>query len=257
MAVSPLVRLPTYPTSTKALPFFGAYLLGAHPCLASEPAMPYVPTTRTVSLYFSVLFSPDVSAFRACLGLFRVLRSNYVPTTAAETTARSDASAAPYSSNERGDPRAPTGSADNARALDAVSALVLRYTSPLVRRAAVVGGGDSHGSRISGQALTAIILCATIVFCVLVGSLLQLPAAIISLRNRYSRSSRTGTPVPSTSNSMPGLFDVEMGDQIDQDQDPRSLACNARSPPPPYSRAPSYESSRGNTSTGGRGECTS
>jgi hypothetical protein len=78
MAVSPLVRLPTYPTSTKALPFFGAYLLGAHPCLASEPAMPYVPTTRTVSLYFSVLFSPDVSAFRACLGLFRVLRSNYV-----------------------------------------------------------------------------------------------------------------------------------------------------------------------------------
>lgn len=123
-----------------------------------------------------------------------------------------------------------------------------------MRRAAVVrAGGDNHGSRISGQALTAIILCATIVFCVLVGSLLQLPAAIISLRNRYSRSRRTGTGSPSTSNN--NIFDVEMGDQIDQD--PRSLACDARSPPPPYSRAPSYESSGGNTSTGGRVECTS
>ena len=35
---------------------------------------------------------------------------------------------------------------------------------------------------------------------------------------------------------MPGFFDVEMGDQ------PVSLA-NGASPPPPYTRAPSYESS--------------
>ena len=46
--------------------------------VASDPAMPYVPTTRTVPLYFWVRFSSDVPAFRACLGIFRVLRSNYV-----------------------------------------------------------------------------------------------------------------------------------------------------------------------------------
>jgi hypothetical protein len=168
------------------------------------------------------------------------------------TTAQSDTDASPYSCNEYGDPRTSTVSANNARALDAVSILVLRYASPLVRRAAVVRGGDNHGSRLSGQALTAIILSAAIVFCVLVGCLLQLPAALISLRNRYFRSERTPTPTPSSSNSMPGLFDVELGDQL-----PESLACDAPSPPPPYSRAPSYESSRDDTGTGGRDERTS
>lgn len=167
--------------------------------------------------------------------------------TAAQTTARSDGDASPYFSDGHGDPHTPTVSANHARSLDAVSVLILRYASPLVRRAAVVRASGSHGSRLSSQALTAIILCAAIVFCVLVGCLLQLPAALISLRNRYFRSGRTATtPTPSNSN---GLVDVEMGDQL-----PGPLDCDAPSPPPPYSRAPSYESSRDNAGTGGRGE---
>ena len=68
------VFLPTQPRR-KALPFFGAYLLGPP---SSDPAMPYVPTTRTMPFYFWVLFSSDVSASRACFGSFRVLHSNYV-----------------------------------------------------------------------------------------------------------------------------------------------------------------------------------
>ncbi|KAF8504805.1 hypothetical protein F5888DRAFT_1658734 [Russula emetica] len=182
-------------------------------------------------------------------------------TSEAQTTAQSARPDAlfPYPSNEHGDyscPQAFTVSVKNARAaLEAVSVLVLRYISPVVhRRAAVARAATTSGSHnppISNQALTAIILCSAIVFCVLVGCLLQLPAAYISLRNRYFRSGRAGTPTPSSSNSMPGLFDVEMGGG--------SLNC---SPPPPYSRAPSYdsESSRdrdNNTSTGGRGECQS
>jgi hypothetical protein len=165
----------------------------------------------------------------------------------------------PYPSNEHGDSCRKTltvsESVNNARAaLEAVSVLVLKYVPPLVhrRRAAVArAAGDSHKPRISSEALTAIIICAAIVFCVLVGCALQLPAAYISLRNRYFRSAgRTGTPTPSSSNSMP---DVEMGDQ----DAGGSSYC---SPPPPYSRAPSYESSRdrdNNTSTGERGECQS
>lgn len=118
-----------------------------------------------------------------------------------------------------------------------------------MRRAAVVR--SRHDSRLSGQALTAIILLATIGFCVLVACLLQLPAALITLRNRYYRSRRTASN-PGSGND--NIFDVEMGDQ---EEDPVPLSCDARSPPPPYSRAPSYESSGENTGTGGRGEQTS
>ncbi len=119
------------------------------------------------------------------------------------------------------------------------------------RHAAVARADDKHGSRISGQALTAIILCAAIVFCVLVGCILQLPAIFISLRNHYFRSGRTATSTPSSSNSVPGSeFDMEMGDQ--------DLAGSLDfSPPPPYSRAPSYESSRDNNTSGNSRDGTS
>ena len=40
--------------------------------------MPYVPTTRTAPHHFWVLFSHDISAFRACLGPFRAVYPNYV-----------------------------------------------------------------------------------------------------------------------------------------------------------------------------------
>src|SRR5258707_683922 len=160
-----------------------------------------------------------------------------------------------------GNPHPPTVSqtVNSARALEAVSVLVLRHISPLVHRSALASrastSSDNQGPRISGQALTVIILCSTIASCVLVGCLLQLPTVLISLRNRYFRSGRTATPTPtpSSSNNMPGLFDVEMSDQDLAE----SLNC---SPPPPYSRAPSYESSgNNNISTGGRsgGEYTS
>jgi hypothetical protein len=183
-------------------------------------------------------------------------------TSEAQTTARpARPDTFPYASNEHGDscPQTLTArvSVNNARAaLEAVSVLVLRYISPLVRRRAAAvarAASNSHNPRISSEALTAIIISSAIVFCVLVGCLLQLPAVYISLRNRYFRSRRSGTPTPSSSsNRMPGLFDLEMGDQ-----DAGALDC---SPPPPYSRAPSYESSRdrdNNTSTGGRDECQS
>ena len=167
-------------------------------------------------------------------------------TTTAQTTARSDADVdtSTASSNERGDTRTHTAS----RAFDAVSVLILRCASPLVRRAAVVR--SRHDSRLSGQALTAIILIATIGFCVLLGCVLQLPAALITLRNRFNRSRRTASN-PGSSNN---IFDVEMGDQ---EENLGPLAWDGRSPPPPYSRAPSYESSGENTGTGGREERTS
>ena len=78
---------------------------------------------------------------------------------------------------------------------------------------------------------------------------MQLPAALISLRNRISRSRRAAA---ATTSSRSSLFDVEMGG--DQEDPPVPLACDAPSPPPPYSRAPSYESSMENTGTGGRDE---
>lgn len=78
---------------------------------------------------------------------------------------------------------------------------------------------------------------------------MQLPAALIFLRNRISRSRRAAAAA--TTGSRSGLFDVEMGDQEDP---PVPLAWNAPSPPPPYSRAPSYESSRENSVAGGRDE---
>jgi len=118
---------------------------------------------------------------------------------------------------------------------------VLRYVAPrLVRR-----GHD--GPRISGQALAAIILCATIVLCALLGGLMQLPALCSCLRGRLLRSDPSTSSAGSIPSSSSGFFDVEMGDQ------PVSLA-NGASPPPPYTRAPSYESSG---STAGRGDRTS
>jgi hypothetical protein len=113
---------------------------------------------------------------------------------------------------------------------------------------------DGQDPRISSQALTAIILCSAIAFCVLVGCVLQLPAAYISLRNRYFRSRR---PRTSTLGSGNNIFDVEMGDQ-DAEAEAEAEGSLGCSPPPPYSRAPSYESCRdrdNNASTGGRGEC--
>lgn len=122
---------------------------------------------------------------------------------------------------------------------------ILRYVAPrLVRR-----GHD--GLHISGQALAAIIFCTIIVLCALLGALMQLPALCSCLRDRFPRSggstSSAGSIPDSSSSSMPGFFDVEMGDQ------PVSLA-NGASPPPPYTRAPSYESSG---SIGGQGDRTS
>lgn len=125
---------------------------------------------------------------------------------------------------------------------------ILRYVAPwLVRRS-----HDGQDPRISSQALAAIIICATIVFCALVGALMQIPVLCPScLRDRILRSggstSSAGSIPSSSSGSMPGFLDVEMGDQ------PGSLA-NGASPPPPYTRAPSYESSR---SSLGRGDRTS
>ena len=287
----PSLSLPPFLTSSKGFAIFRRPPARSLACLASDPAMPHAPTSRTAPHYFCVRCSPDVSAkvsaFGACLCLFRTMHFNFVRdrielkheqrlanstryicrtvtvTTTSEAQTQTTARLARPDVllfHEHGDacPQTLTPvSVQNARvALKAVSVLVLRYVSPLLHRQAAVARAtsDSHNSRISSQALTAIILCASIVCCVLVGCVLQLPAAYISLRNRYFRSRRTGTPTSgSSSSSMPGLSDVEMGDQ----DTAGSLDC---SPPPPYSRAPSYESSGdrdNNTSIGGRGECQS
>lgn len=220
------------------------HIISAFCALLTSPSLPK--SRRSV-----LVFGP----FVLCTYTITVTTTSHAQVTA--RSARSDVFS--YHSNEHGDscPQTLTVSVNNARAaLETISVLVLRSISPLVRRRAAVtraASSDSRNPPISSQTLTAIILCAAIVFCVLVGCILQLPAAYISLRNRFFRSRRTGTPTPSSSNSMPGLYDIEMGDQ----DMGRSLDC---SPPPPYSRAPSYESSRdrdNNTSTGGRGECQS
>jgi hypothetical protein len=126
--------------------------------------------------------------------------------------------------------------------------VILRNTPhwQLVRR-------HSHdGPRISGQVIVVIVLCAIIALCALVGCcLLRLPAMCPCLYGRFLRSGASTSSVRDTprSSSMPGFFDVEMmGDQ------PMSLASGP-SPPPPYSRAPSYETSE--STTGGRRDCTS
>ncbi|KAI0282782.1 hypothetical protein BGY98DRAFT_59171 [Russula aff. rugulosa BPL654] len=247
----------------KALPSFGAHLLG--PLLVSPAIllcpMPPLQGLRHILSAFRAL-PTSLSRSRRSVLVFApfVLCTLTITVTAtfdAQTTTQSirpDACPYPHPSNGHGDSCPPTFtvSVNNTRtALEAVSVLVLRCISPLVRRRRAAVARAVSDNHISSQALTAIILCSAIGFCVLVGCLLQLPAAYITLRNRYFRSRRTGTPIPS-SNSVPGLFDVEMGDL-----DTGSLDC---SPPPPYSRAPSYESCRdrdNNTSTGGRGECQS
>jgi hypothetical protein len=97
------------------------------------------------------------------------------------------------------------------------------HTTTLVHR--------RHSSRISTQALAAIVLCSTVVFCAFIGCLLQLPAALFHWRRRVRSCTPTGTQ--STSNTE-GFPDAEMGGQ------PIPMTGNL-SPPPPYSRAPSYE----------------
>jgi len=163
------------------------------------------------------------------------------------TTARPDTNHPPPYSNEHRHFAIARAAADSD---SDVRDAILRYVAPrLVRR-----GPDGPGPGISGQALAAIILCATIVLCALLGGLMQIPAVCPScLRDRLLRSggstSSAGSFPSSSSGSMPGFLDIEMGDQS------VSLANGASPPPPPpYTRAPSYESSG---STGGRGDRTS
>jgi hypothetical protein len=123
------------------------------------------------------------------------------------------------------------------------SPITLR-TFALARRAGVGGDHAVDQHNISGQALAAIVLCGTVVLCALLGFLLQLPASCLcffSLCNRSRSPDAAGTPPPPTRQDLelPGVIHGQ----------PVHLA-RGLSPPPPYSRAPSYESSR---STGGRG----
>ncbi|KAI9441702.1 hypothetical protein H4582DRAFT_1405627 [Lactarius indigo] len=96
-----------------------------------------------------------------------------------------------------------------------------------------------HSSRISTQAIVGIAICSTVVFCAFVGCLLQLTAALSSWRRRAR--SCTPTDTQSTTTSPVEFPDAEMGEQ------PIPMGRHL-SPPPPYSRAPSYESSGGNSS---------
>jgi hypothetical protein len=122
------------------------------------------------------------------------------------------------------------------------SSITIR-TFALARRADA--GGHAVGRHsISGQALAAIVLCGTVVLCALLGFLLQLPASCLcffSLCHRSRSPDAAGTPPP------PTRQDLELSGVINGQ--PVHLT-RGLSPPPPYSRAPSYESSR---STGGRG----
>lgn len=109
----------------------------------------------------------------------------------------------------------------------------------------------SASRHISGQALAAIVLGSTVVLCALLGCcLMRLPASCSSLRGCLgsSSSSSSGVGTSDAARDTPtGLerFDAELGIR------PVRLA-RGLSPPPPYSRAPSYESSG---STGGREAC--
>ncbi|KAH9956293.1 hypothetical protein BC827DRAFT_1271064 [Russula dissimulans] len=140
---------------------------------------------------------------------------------------------------------------------------MLRCASALARRAAVAARNYHGRPRLSGQALAAIVLGGTIVFCALLGCLLQLPIGCSSLRTRRSRSGSTESPgaggTLSSSGShggasMPGLFDSDLEMMMGGDQRRATRMSRLVSPPPPYSRAPSYESSE---NSGGRGGPTS
>ena len=104
-----------------------------------------------------------------------------------------------------------------------------------------------QSSRLSTQALAAIVICSTIVFCAFIGCLLQLPAAFYSWRRRRVRSYTPADTQNITPNTAE-LPDVEVGDQ------PIPMA-RYLSPPPPYTRAPSYESESTGGSSGRRSTC--
>jgi hypothetical protein len=76
MTVSPLSLF--FPISPKGFAIFRRPPARS----ASDPAMPYAPTTRTAPHYFcdscSRDFSAKVSAFRACLCPFRIMHFNNV-----------------------------------------------------------------------------------------------------------------------------------------------------------------------------------
>jgi hypothetical protein len=105
-----------------------------------------------------------------------------------------------------------------------------------------------QSGRISTQALAAIVLCSTVVFCALVGCLLQLPAMFYSWRRRARLGTRTGTQQSTTTSNTAELPDAEVGDQ------PIPMG-RYLSPPPPYTRAPSYESENTEGSSGRRSAC--
>lgn len=108
-----------------------------------------------------------------------------------------------------------------------------------------------QSGRISTQALAAIVLCSTVVFCAFIGCLLQLPAVFYSWRRRHARSCmRTGTQESATANTAVAVLpDAEVGDQ------PPMPMGRYLSPPPPYTRAPSYQSEDTERSSGRRSAC--
>ena len=93
-----------------------------------------------------------------------------------------------------------------------------------------------QSSPLSTQALAAIVICSSVVFCALVGCLLQLPGAFYSWRRRVRSYTPTGTQ--STTPNTAELPDAEVGDQ------PMIPMARYLSPPPPYTRTPPYESER-------------
>ncbi|KAN0127380.1 hypothetical protein V8E53_014812 [Lactarius tabidus] len=105
-----------------------------------------------------------------------------------------------------------------------------------------------QSGRISTQALAAIVLCSTVVFCAFIGCLLQLPAAFYSWRRRARLGTPTGTQQSSTNSNTAEFPDAEVGDQ------PIPMG-RYLSPPPPYTRAPSYESENTEGSSARRSTC--
>jgi hypothetical protein len=158
------------------------------------------------------------------------------------TTARPEAGhPSPYlNTNEQSERHSPIVTYANAAAGDTI----FRCTPQLL-----VHRRGHDGPRISGQAIAVIVLCAVILLCALVGCcLLRLPAMCPCLCGRFFPSDASPSSARSTPRSGNNLFDVEMmGDQ------PVSLT-GGPSPPPPYTRAPSYETS--GSTTGERSDCT-
>ncbi|KAI0251197.1 hypothetical protein BJV78DRAFT_1282702 [Lactifluus subvellereus] len=113
--------------------------------------------------------------------------------------------------------------------------------------ALVVRRRSLAGRHVSAQALAAIVLCSLVAFCALLGCLRRLPASCSALRScccyfgssssSSSSSSSIGTSGDAARDTPTTLerFDAELGIR------PVPLA-RGLSPPPPYSRAPSYES---------------